>query len=90
MTLYQKAWLFAGWTVLFLLVIAALPSSIGSGLITALAIIWLAHGGVALFVFVCPDCGLSLFRGRLGLLATNQPWPRRCCGACGKDHGRKA
>lgn len=88
MSLYLKAWIFTLWTVLLLVVIWNPPAWIAPDWQVPLMILWLAHGVIALALVVCPRCGLSLYRGGEGLLALNQPWPRRHCGGCGRDHAR--
>lgn len=82
MTLYHKAWLFTGWTVALFCLMPFVPT----GLFGYFVVFWLLHGGIALFAIACPVCGLSLYRSSPGLLAINQPWPRRSCGDCGRDH----
>ena len=89
MTLYRKAWLFTGWTMLVFVtsplwlfwpftrlgIIGALPGMA----------LWLAHGAAFLWLFRCPECGTSPFTTRLGFVGISHPWPRRCCSKCGKD-----
>jgi hypothetical protein len=80
-TLYRKAWLFMGWTMLAFVTsplwlfwpfvcwgpIGALPGMA----------LWLAHGAAALWLFRCPECGTSPFTTRLGFMRISHPWPRR-------------
>ncbi len=82
MSLYRKAWLFTAWTVVLLCLTPLVPD----GMFGYFAGLWLLHGGIALFAIACPVCGLSLYRSSQGIIAITQPWPRRTCGACGRDH----
>lgn len=82
MSLYRKAWLFTAWSVGLLCLSPLVPE----GMFGYFVGLWLLHGGIALFAFACPVCGLSLYRSSQGIIATTQPWPRRSCGDCGRDH----
>jgi len=85
-SLYFKAWIFTLWAALVLMVIWLWPAWMDPAWHVPFIIIWLAHGVFALVMVVCPRCGLSLYRSNKGFIATNQPWPRRRCGGCGRDH----
>jgi ribosomal protein S27AE len=90
MPLYVKARWFMVWIfVLFFtfpLWMSALDAAFGETGVAVGAIFWLAHGGATLFLFRCPDCGLSPFLSNKGLMAWSTPWPRKTCGHCGHDH----
>ncbi|MDP9414700.1 MAG: hypothetical protein M3Q08_11580 [Pseudomonadota bacterium] len=91
MSLYRKAWLFTGWTLLVFLtspiwffapverwgMAAALPGMI----------FWFAHGAVMVWVLKCPDCGCSLYLISKRLPGFYAPWPKRKCSCCGFDMG---
>jgi hypothetical protein len=90
MTLYKRSWLFTAWTLLIFLsfpfwfsIFTAWFSE--AGFLVA-ATFWLSHGLAMLFLFRCPECGLSPYLGNKGFFTWSQPWPRRICGHCGKDH----
>jgi hypothetical protein len=90
MALYDKSRLFMVWIfILFLsfpLWITLLRGMFGEAGVIAGMVFWLGHGGAALYLFRCPDCGVSPFLSRKGLLKWSTPWPRKICGHCGHDH----
>ena len=50
------------------------------------SVFWASHGFVMMFLFRCPDCGLSPFRSNKGFIGWSMPWPHKICGHCGHDH----
>ena len=90
MSLYKKAWWFVVWTlavlVAFPLWMSVLGEHFGSVGFIAGAIFWLSHGAAMIFLFRCPECGLSPFQSRKGIVTWATPWPRKACGHCGRDH----
>ena len=92
MSLYKRSWLFTAWVLVvffsFPLWITPVWQLFGTAGIVAGAALWLGHGIAALFLFRCPECGLSPFVSGKGYFAWSTPWPRRICGHCGHDHTR--
>ena len=90
MSLYTRSWLFVAWVSMVLLTfplwITSLEERFGSAGWIAGATFWLGHGVVMMFLFRCPECGLSPFLSNKGFIAWSTPWPRKTCGHCGHDH----
>jgi hypothetical protein len=90
MSLSKKSWLFALWMLVVALAfpywLPVLQELLGPfGLFVGAAFL-LGQSVLALALFACPDCGLSVFRGGPGLFSSYGPIPRRRCGSCGRDH----
>jgi hypothetical protein len=90
MSLYRKSWLFTAWVLLvffsFPLWMTLLAGALGRPGWIVGAAFWLSHGAIMMYLFRCPECGLSPYLSNKGFLAWSTPWPRKICGHCGRDH----
>jgi hypothetical protein len=92
MTLYRKSRLFMAWVLLVFVTfpfwMIKLLKLFGEAGGIAGAVFWLSHGAASMFLFRCPECGLSPFLSKKGFFAWASPWPKKDCGHCGHDHTR--
>ena len=90
MSLYRKAWLFMGWTILVLVTLPTweplVAQAFGPGGKQFALMLWVAHGIIAVVLFTCPDCRCSLFRSEGSFFRAHHPWPNKICSRCGRDH----
>jgi len=90
MSLYLKAWLFLGSTVLLLITLPLwqplVERAFGPTWSHFALVSWGMLGIVGYYLFSCPECGCSLMRTEGRFLNIFHPWPDRKCSRCGRDH----
>jgi len=90
MSLYLKAWLFMGSTVLLLITLPywypVVEHAFGPTCSHLALLIWGGLGFTAYYLFSCPECGCSLLRTEGAFFNTHHPWPNKKCSRCGRDH----